>query len=71
MNVLYWYDDYSDTTIFNGYTGATTHAIGRRTGMLDASGRSMWTYDICGRMSREQKVIILRYYSGQVSEARR
>jgi YD repeat-containing protein len=57
MNVRYWYDNYSDTIIFNGYTGATTYAIGRRTGMQDTSGRSMWTYDQRGRLVREQKVV--------------
>ena len=42
MNVRYWYDDYSDSAIFYDYSGPTTYAIGQRTGMLDASGHSMW-----------------------------
>jgi RHS repeat-associated protein len=57
LNVQYWYDDYNDNVIFNGYTGGTTYAVGRRTGMLDSSGRSMWTFDSRGRLIREQKVV--------------
>ena len=57
MNARYWYDNYADNTIFNGYTGSTINGTGRRTGMIDSSGRSMWTYDNRGRMIREQKVI--------------
>ena len=55
-SVTYAYDNY---TAFPEYTGSTSNAIGRRTGMYqsDASDRSMWTYDTRGRLTREQKVV--------------
>ena len=58
VNVRYWYDDYSDSAIFYDYSGPTTYAIGQRTGMLDASGHSMWAYDARWRLIREEKVVL-------------
>ncbi len=33
------------------------YATGQRTGMFDATGKTMWTYDARGRLIREQKVV--------------
>jgi RHS repeat-associated protein len=46
-NVSYTYDS----------TAGGNKGIGRRTGMIDASGNTSWTYDARGRVTQETKVI--------------
>ncbi len=49
-DVLYTYDD------------ADAFGLGRRTGMIDASGSSNWVYDARGRLVEESRTILGGYY---------
>jgi len=56
-DVRYYYDGASFT--FDGITyGGGEHAIGQRTGMVDASGASVWGYDGRGRLVEETRVVM-------------
>ncbi len=55
-DVTYHYDAYT-AAMFSGYTGPTAYGIGRRTGMDDASGQTIWSYDQQGSPIREDKTI--------------
>lgn len=53
-DVSYVYDSYN---AFPGYTPASNRPIGRRTGMTDGSGQTIWEYDERGRLALETKTI--------------
>ena len=53
----WYYDDYLDTPFFDNYGGSTNNAIGRRTGMDDDSGFSIWSFDERGWPITETKKI--------------
>ncbi len=55
-DVTYYYDAYT-AGIFSGYTGATTNALGQRTGMLDSSGHTIWSFDQRGNLIEEEKTV--------------
>ena len=55
-DVTYYYDAYN-ASIFSGYAGSTSNAIGQRTGMLDGSGQTIWSYNQRGNLIREDKLI--------------
>jgi YD repeat-containing protein len=55
--VTYFYDSYSGDPIFSGYAPPQDNPMGRRTGMKDASGHTLWAYDARGRVVQEQKTI--------------
>ena len=55
-DVTYYYDAYT-AGIFSSYTGPTTNALGQRTGMLDSSGQTIWSYEQRGNMIQEEKLI--------------
>ena len=54
--VVYRFDTYTESGYNPGY------ALGRRTEMWDASGHTRWTYDIRGRIIKEEKWIDGAYY---------
>jgi RHS repeat-associated protein len=43
------------TYTYDAFTSGTNYGIGRRTGMIDASGSSSWTYDTMGREWSESR----------------
>ena len=53
-DIIYFYDNYDD---FPSYTPVQDHPVGRRTGMTDGTGRTIWEYDARGRATREDKTI--------------
>ena len=54
----WYYDDYTDAGgFFSSYDGATTNAVGMRTGMDDDSGYTYWSYDERGQLITETKKI--------------
>jgi RHS repeat-associated protein len=52
--VTYFYDSYS---AFPGYTPGVIYPATHRTGMLDASGHTIWEYDARGRLVKESKTV--------------
>ncbi len=53
---VFRFDTYTDSSYTPG------HALGRRTEIWDASGHTRWTYDIRGRIIKEEKWIDGAYY---------
>src|SRR5439155_11457274 len=51
-SVTYFYDQ----TSYNGLTIA--NGLGRRTGMLDGSGQTAWSYDARGNVATEKRTIV-------------
>ena len=56
LDIAYYYDSYT-AGIFSNYTGPTTNAVGQRTGMLDGSGQSIWSFDQRGNLVLEEKSV--------------
>jgi RHS repeat-associated protein len=54
--VNYYYDGSSLPFLGNSYSGGD-YALGKRTGMTDGSGASLWNFDARGRTTSEQKWI--------------
>lgn len=54
--VDYFYDGQTFNFFGSSY-GSSVYAIGRRTGMIDGSGASVWSYDARGNKASERKMI--------------
>ena len=49
----YYYDSYNYSQL--SYTPSSSYAIGKRTGMTDSTGKTIWEYDLRGRTVLESK----------------
>ncbi len=52
--ISYKYDGYQ---AFSGYTPTSNYPVGRRTGMTDGTGQTIWEFDARGRTVQESKTV--------------
>lgn len=52
--ISYKYDSYQ---AFSGYTPTSNYPVGRRTGMTDGTGQTIWEFDVRGRTVQESKTV--------------